>query len=292
MFPTESLLIAAIDYEILIRIGCFIAVFVGMAVLEFLSPRRVLTTSKAIRWFNNLSIHVLNFLIVRGLFPLIPITMAVLAAQGGWGLLNHYILPGWQAIIVSVIALDFIIYLQHVSFHTVPLFWRLHMVHHTDLDVDLTTGIRFHPVEITLSLIIKLAAVVILGAPPLAVLIFEVVLNGTSLFSHGNVHIPGDVDRVLRLFFVTPDMHRVHHSVIMRETNTNFGFNLSWWDRLLGTYQKEPSEGHKGMTIGLGYFRDPKRLSLPWLLVLPLTRQKIRNLINPRRDGEKNIKDY
>jgi sterol desaturase/sphingolipid hydroxylase (fatty acid hydroxylase superfamily) len=287
LFPAESLLVEAIDYEIPIRIGCFIAVFVGMAVLEFLSPRRILTTSKTLRWFNNLSIHALNSVIVRVLFPVIPVTVAVLGAQGGWGLLNHYILPGWQAIIVSVVALDFIIYLQHVAFHTVPLFWRLHMVHHTDLDVDLTTGVRFHPVEITLSLIIKMAAVVILGAPPLAVLIFEVVLNGTSLFSHGNIYMPGALDRVLRLLLVTPDMHRVHHSIIMRETNTNFGFNLSWWDRLLGTYQKEPSEGHEGMTIGLGYFRNPKRLSLPWLLVLPLTRQKIRNLINPRKDGEK-----
>jgi sterol desaturase/sphingolipid hydroxylase (fatty acid hydroxylase superfamily) len=273
-----------IDYEIPIRIGCFLAIFVGMAVLELLSPRRIPTTSKTIRWFNNLSIHALNSIMVRGLFPVIPITMAVLAAEGGWGLLNQYILPGWQAIIVSVIALDFIIYLQHVAFHTVPLFWRLHMVHHADLDIDLTTGIRFHPVEITLSLIIKLAAVAILGAPPLAVLIFEVVLNGTSLFSHGNVHMPGRVDRILRLFLVTPDMHRVHHSVIMRETNTNFGFNLSWWDRILGTYQEQPSEGHKGMTIGLGYFRDSNQLSLPWLLVLPLTRKKIRNLINPRKD--------
>jgi sterol desaturase/sphingolipid hydroxylase (fatty acid hydroxylase superfamily) len=259
-----------------------------MAIYELISPRRILTTSKTLRWFNNLSMHALNSIMVRGLFPVIPITMAVLAVEGGWGLLNHYILPGWQAVIVSIIALDFIIYLQHVAFHTVPLCWRLHMVHHTDMDIDLTTGIRFHPVEIILSLIIKLAAVVVLGAPPLAVLIFEVVLNGTSLFSHGNVYMPGGVDRVLRLFLVTPDMHRVHHSVIMRETNTNFGFNLSWWDRLMGTYQDQPSQGHEGMTIGLGYFRDPKKLSLPWLLVLPVTRKKIRNLINPQNVGEKN----
>lgn len=276
------------DYEIPIRIGCFIAIFIGMAILELISPRRILTTSKTLRWFNNLSMHALNSIMVRGLFPVIPITMAVLAAEGGWGLLNHYILPRWQTVIVSVIALDFIIYLQHVVFHTVPLFWRLHMVHHTDLDIDLTTGIRFHPVEITLSLIIKLATVAVLGAPPLAVLIFEVVLNGTSIFSHGNVYVPGGIDRVLRLFLITPDMHRVHHSVIIRETNANFGFNLSWWDRLMGTYQKEPSKGHEGMTIGLGYFRDPKRLSLPWLLVLPVTRKKIRNLINPQIVGEKN----
>jgi len=289
VFPIGRFSVDTIGYEIPIRIGCFIVIFIGMAIFELLSPRRSLTTSKTLRWFNNLSMHALNSIMVRGLFPVIPITMAVLAAEGGWGLLNHYILPGWLAVIVSVIALDFIIYLQHVAFHTVPLFWRLHMVHHTDLDIDLTTGIRFHPVEITLSLIIKLAAVAVLGAPPLAVLIFEVVLNGTSLFSHSNVYMPGGMDRVLRLFLVTPDMHRVHHSVIIRETNANFGFNLSWWDRLMGTYQKEPSKGHEGMTIGLGYFRDPKRLSLPWLLVLPVTRKKIRNLINPQKVGEKNI---
>ncbi len=288
MFPIGRFSVDTSGYEIPIRIGCFIVIFIGMAIYELISPRRILTTSKTLRWFNNLSMHALNSIMVRGLFPVIPITMAVLAVEGGWGLLNHYILPGWQAVIVSIIALDFIIYLQHVAFHTVPLCWRLHMVHHTDMDIDLTTGIRFHPVEIILSLIIKLAAVVVLGAPPLAVLIFEVVLNGTSLFSHGNVYMPGGVDRVLRLFLVTPDMHRVHHSVIMRETNTNFGFNLSWWDRLMGTYQDQPSQGHEGMTIGLGYFRDPKRLSLPWLLVLPVTRKKIRNLINPQNVGEKN----
>jgi len=292
LFPLEKLSIDTIDYEIPIRIGCFVAIFIGMAVFELISPRRVLTTSKIIRWFNNLSMHALNSIMVRGFSPIIPITMAVLAAKGGWGLLNHYTLPRWQAVIISVIALDFIIYLQHVAFHTVPLFWRLHMVHHTDLDIDLTTGIRFHPVEITLSLIIKLAAVAVLGAPPLAVLIFEVVLNGTSLFSHGNVYMPDGMDRVLRLFLVTPDMHRIHHSVIMRETNTNFGFNLSWWDRLMGTYQNQPSQGHEGMTVGLGYFRDSKRLSLPWLLILPITRKKIRNLINPQRVAEKSIEGH
>jgi sterol desaturase/sphingolipid hydroxylase (fatty acid hydroxylase superfamily) len=231
--------------------------------------------------------HVLNTVMIRGLFQVIPIAVAILAVENGWGLINLYHLPPWFAVIIGAVSLDFVIYLQHVAFHTVPFCWRLHMVHHTDLDIDMTTGVRFHPVEIILSMFIKMAAIVILGAPPLAVLIFEVVLNGGSIFTHSNVYIPGAVDRALRVFFVTPDMHRVHHSVIIRETNTNFGFNLSWWDRIMDTYQDQPSAGHEGMTIGLGYFRDEKKLSLLWLLVLPLTRKKIRNLINPIRP-EKN----
>lgn len=275
------MLIDPITYEIPIRFGCFIAVFIGMAVLEWLSPRRVLTASKVRRWFNNLSLLALNPVLVRILFPVVPVTMAFWTAKNGWGLLNYYHLPEWLAVMLSIIALDFIIYLQHVVFHTIPLFWRLHMVHHADLDIDVTTGLRFHPVEIVLSMIIKLLTIGVLGAPPLAVLVFEVLLNGTSMFSHSNVFIPLHADRVIRFFLVTPDMHRVHHSVILRETNTNFGFNLSWWDRLFGTYQEEPSEGHEGMTIGLGYFRDPERLSLPWLLIMPLTGRKIRNIINP-----------
>ena len=184
--------------------------------------------------------------------------MAILAGEKCWGLINLYHLPPWSAIIIGAVCLDFVIYLQHVAFHTVPLCWRLHMLHHTDMDIDMTTGVRFHPVEIVLSMFIKMAAIVILGAPPLAVLIFEVALNGGSIFTHSNAYIPGAVDKALRVFFVTPDMHRVHHSVIMRETNTNFGFNLSWWDRIMGTYQDQPSAGHEAMTIGLGYFRDEK----------------------------------
>ncbi len=258
-----------------------------MFVFELLSPRRNLTASKMPRWFSNLSIHILNTAIIRGLSPVIPITAAILAAERGWGLFNIYHLPPWCAIIVGAISLDFVIYLQHVAFHTVPVCWRLHMVHHTDMDIDMTTGVRFHPLEIFLSIFIKMATIVILGSPPLAVLIFEVALNGGSIFTHSNVYIPCSVDKALRVFFVTPDMHRVHHSVIMRETNTNFGFNLSWWDHIMGTYQDQPSAGHEGMTIGLGYFRDEKKLSLLWLLVLPLTRKKIRNLINPVRQ-EKN----
>ena len=287
MLPVENFPLDAIRYEIPIRVGSFAAVFVCMLLFELLFPRRRLTTSRMSRWFNNLSMHALNAVMIRVLFPVIPITVAILAAEKGWGLINLYHLPFWSAIVVGTVSLDFVIYLQHLAFHTVPLCWRLHMVHHTDLDIDLTTGVRFHPVEIILSMFIKMAAIVMLGAPPLAVLIFEVALNGGSIFSHSNVYIPGVLDRALRVFFVTPDMHRVHHSVIIRETNTNFGFNLSWWDRIMGTYQNQPSAGHEGMTIGLGYFRDEKKLSLLSLLILPLTGKKIRNLINPVRE-EKN----
>ena len=287
MLPAESLSIGAIRYEIPIRVGASAAIFICMLVFEMFAPRRRLTTPKMFRWFNNLSMHVLNTVMIRGLFQVIPIAVAILAVENGWGLINLYHLPPWFAVIIGAVSLDFVIYLQHVAFHTVPFCWRLHMVHHTDMDIDMTTGVRFHPVEIILSMFIKMAAIVILGAPPLAVLIFEVVLNGGSIFTHSNVYIPGAVDRALRVFFVTPDMHRVHHSVIIRETNTNFGFNLSWWDRIMDTYQDQPSAGHEGMTIGLGYFRDEKKLSLLWLLVLPLTRKKIRNLINPIRP-EKN----
>ena len=183
--------------------------------------------------------------------------------------MNNFEFPSWAAVILSIAALDCTIYLQHVMFHAVPALWRLHRMHHTDLDFDVTTGLRFHPIEIILSMGIKLATVVGIGQPALGMLIFEVSLNGTSMFNHGNIRLPASIDRVLRFFVVTPDMHRVHHSVILRETNSNFGFNLPWWDRLLGTYRDQPAAGHEGMTIGLGQFRDAKRLTLPWMLALP-----------------------
>jgi sterol desaturase/sphingolipid hydroxylase (fatty acid hydroxylase superfamily) len=175
------------------------------------------------------------------------------------------------AIIIGILFLDMVIYLQHLMFHAVPLLWRLHMVHHADLDIDVTTGLRFHPIEILISMGIKVAAVAVIGPPMTAVLIFEVILNGTAMFNHGNVSMPGALDRVVRLFVVTPDMHRVHHSVTIRETNSNFGFNFPWWDRIFGTYRAQPVAGHKGMTIGLAQFRDPRKLTLLHLLVLPFT---------------------
>ncbi|MGD9728767.1 MAG: sterol desaturase family protein, partial [Nitrospiraceae bacterium] len=187
----------------------------------------------------------------------------------GWGLLNVLELPRWPGFVFAVVALDLAIYLQHVMFHAVPALWRLHRMHHADLDLDTTTGARFHPIEILLSMVIKFAVIAALGAPPVAVVIFEVLLNATSMFNHANVRMPAGLDRLLRWIVVTPDMHRVHHSIIRNDTNSNFGFNLPWWDRLLGTYQAQPAEGHEGMTIGLDNFRDPKQLRLDRMLLQP-----------------------
>lgn len=257
------------NHETAIRLGVFLGVFILVAVGEVLAPRRALSTTKGVRWFGNLGIVFLNTLAVRALFPVAAVGIALLAEERGWGLLNNIEMPYWLAVVVAVVVLDFVIYLQHVMFHAVPLLWRLHMMHHADLDYDVTTGVRFHPIEIILSMLIKLAAASVLGPPVLAVLIFEVLLNATAMFNHGNLRIPLPMDRALRLFVVTPDMHRVHHSVTARETNSNFGFNLPWWDRLCGTYCAQPAHGHEGMTIGLKQFRDPKRLTLPWMLALP-----------------------
>ncbi len=256
-------------HETVIRLSFFFAIFAVMAVWELVSPRRRLTTSKTVRWLSNLGITLLNPVVVRAVSPFLPVGMALLAQKNGWGLLNNVILPYWLEIAAAVIVLDLVIYLQHVMFHTVPIFWRLHMMHHADLDIDVTTGLRFHPIEMILSMGIKLSTVALIGPPALAVLIFEILLNGSSMFNHGNVHLPKIIDWIFRLFVVTPDMHRVHHSVTIRETNSNFGFNFPWWDRLLGTYRDQPAAGHEGMTIGLSQFRDQRRLTLLWLLALP-----------------------
>jgi sterol desaturase/sphingolipid hydroxylase (fatty acid hydroxylase superfamily) len=258
-------------YEVAVRLGFFLGILTLMTVWEFLAPRRALTTPKSVRWPSNLLIVVIDTVIMKLVFPMAAVGMAALALRRGWGLLNLVELPGWLAFACGVVALDLIIYFQHVLFHAVPVLWRLHMVHHSDMDFDVSTGLRFHPLEILLSMGIKLAAVAALGPSPAAVLVFEVVLNGTSLFNHGNVRLPGYIDRALRLIVVTPDMHRVHHSIREAETNTNFGFNIPWWDRLFGTYRDQPEAGHTGMIIGLDTFRDFRRLTLPWLLVLPFT---------------------
>jgi sterol desaturase/sphingolipid hydroxylase (fatty acid hydroxylase superfamily) len=271
--------------EIVIRIVFFFSIFALMATLELLVPRRMLTVSRTVRWFSNLTITLLNAIVVWLVSPLAPVGMALFAQQHGWGLLNNWNLPDWQAVAVGVILLDSAIYLQHVLFHAVPALWRLHSMHHADLDFDVTTGLRFHPIEIILSLGIKLTVVAALGPPAVAVLIFEVLLNGTSMFNHSNIRIPYSLDRFLRWLVVTPDMHRVHHSVIPKETNSNFGFNLPWWDRLLGTYRAQPDEGHRGMTIGLSQFRDARRQTLLWLLALPITGQPGDYPIN-RRGGD------
>jgi sterol desaturase/sphingolipid hydroxylase (fatty acid hydroxylase superfamily) len=258
-----------VDRELAIRLGFFLGILIIMALWEMVAPRRVLTTSKKVRWFSNLGISLMDTLSVRLLLSITAVGMALFVEKHQWGLLNHLELPGWTRIVFGVISLDFAVYLQHVLFHTVPTFWRLHRVHHTDMDFDVTTGVRFHPIEILLSMGIKIAVVAVMGTSPLAVLIFEVVLNADSMFNHGNVRIPARLDKILRFFIVTPEMHRIHHSIVTEETDSNFGFNLTWWDRLLGTYRSEPAAGHQSMTIGLSQFRDPKRLTLPWLLILP-----------------------
>jgi sterol desaturase/sphingolipid hydroxylase (fatty acid hydroxylase superfamily) len=268
-----------------IRLIFFFGVFAVMAAWEVLSPRRSLMVSKPLRWVNNLAIVVLYTVVLRAVFPLLAIDMALIAEQRGWGLFNNIPMPAWMSVVAGVFMLDFIIYLQHVMFHTIPVFWRLHMMHHADLDIDLSTGLRFHPVEIFLSMGIKMAAVAAFGIPVLAVLIFEVILNATSMFNHSNVYLPLRFDRFLRLLVVTPDMHRVHHSVTIRETNSNFGFNFPWWDRLLGTYRPQPAAGHKGMTIGLAQFRDVKLQNVVRMLVLPFVGDPGRYAIN-QRGGE------
>lgn len=257
--------------EAVIRLGFFFGVLIVMAIWELLSPRRVLTMSKLTRWWSNLGIVFLSTLLLRLIFPVMAIGLALAGEQNNWGLLNNIQLPFLFSLGLGVLALDFVIYLQHVMVHAVPALWKFHMMHHADLDFDVTTGLRFHPVEIILSMLIKLSAVAAIGPSAAAVLVFEVTLNATAMFNHSNVKMPFNLDRVLRLLVVTPDMHRVHHSVTIRETNSNFGFNFPWWDRLLGTYRAQPVAGHEGMTIGLAQFRDPKKNSLLWMLALPFT---------------------
>ena len=255
--------------EAVIRIGSFVLILAAVALAEIAVPRRPLTAGKARRWWVNLVMTLIDTLLVRLLFPILPVGIALICEARGWGFLNHFSIPYGAAVALGVLTLDLTIYLQHVMVHMLPLFWRLHGVHHTDLDIDTTTGIRFHPLEIVLSALIKVAVVAALGVPALGVILFDVILNGTSLFNHGNIGLPVAFDRWLRLFVVTPDMHRVHHSVLIRETNSNFGFNFPWWDRLFGTYRSQPAAGHEGMTIGLAEFRKEGALTLGALLLMP-----------------------
>ena len=261
------------NHEPVIRFFFFFGMLTIMAVWEVLAPRRSLNTRKSIRWYSNLGLVAIDTLALRLLLPLQAVGVALYVETHGWGIFNIVFLPEWMSIILGVFFLDFVIYLQHAMFHFIPAFWRLHRIHHTDLDFDVTTGIRFHPVEILLSMGIKMGAVAFFGVSAIAVVIFEVLLNATSMFNHGNVRFPAHIDRWVRLFVVTPEMHRVHHSVLIKEFNSNFGFNLPWWDRLFGTYRDQPEAGHEGMNIGLGQFRNSNSLTLPWLLILPFLRK-------------------
>jgi sterol desaturase/sphingolipid hydroxylase (fatty acid hydroxylase superfamily) len=259
----------ALASEPLVRFGAFAGALLILTILELLAPRRSLSAGRGRRWPSNLGIVVLNTLVVRFAFPTTAVAVALLGEARGWGLLHTFWIPKWLAVAIAVLLLDLVIYFQHVLFHAVPVLWRLHRMHHADLDIDVTTGLRFHPLEIVLSAIIKLMAVAAIGAPALAVLIFEVILNATSMFSHSNLRIPNAIDHVLRWFLVTPDMHRVHHSIVPRETNSNFGFNAPWWDRLFGTYRAQPVAGHEAMTIGIEDFRDLRELWLDRMLLQP-----------------------
>jgi sterol desaturase/sphingolipid hydroxylase (fatty acid hydroxylase superfamily) len=256
-------------YEPIIRLSAFAGVFLVMAVWELVVPRRKQAIGRAWRWPNNLGVVVVNTLLVRIVFPTTAVGLALLAEARSFGLFYVIALPTWIGVVASVVILDLAIYLQHVLFHAVPALWRLHRMHHADLEFDVSTGLRFHPIEILLSMLIKFAVVAALGAPALSVLIFEVLLNATSMFNHGNVRLPLGLDRILRWIVVTPDMHRVHHSILARETNSNFGFNLPWWDRLFGTYRAQPAAGHEAMTIGIEQFREPRELGLDRMLVQP-----------------------
>jgi len=262
-----------IHSEPVVRLAAFAGVFVLMAAWEVLSARRQLVGSKSERWLANLTLVGVNTLVLRLLFPSAALGMALVATERRWGLLNNLELPDPISIVAAVVALDLAIYLQHVLFHAAPTLWRLHMVHHADVDIDVTTGARFHPIEIVLSMGIKLAVIAALGPPVLAVLAFEVMLNATAMFNHSNVWMPGRLDRMLRWIVVTPDMHRVHHSVEAIECNSNFGFSLPWWDRLLGTYRAQPAAGHGAMTIGVAHLQDGRSQNLLRLLALPFAEQ-------------------
>lgn len=255
--------------EIAVRVGGSAMVFAAMALWEWLAPRRHLTVGRRPRWPNNLGILAIDVMAVRLLVPTAAVGVALIASERGWGLFAVLGLPAWAAILIGVIALDLVIYVQHVVFHHVPVLWRLHRMHHADLDIDVTTGVRFHPLEILLSLAIKMAAVVTLGVPALAVLMFEVLLNATSMFNHSNVALPPRLEPIARWLVVTPQMHQVHHSVERVEHNSNFGFNLPWWDRLFGTYRATPAAGEERMTIGLPVFRDVAELAIVRLLTQP-----------------------
>ncbi len=279
-----------VNYEIGIRLVSFFAILLVMAAWELRAPRRALTVSKPVRWTNNLGIVALNTIILRLIFPAAAVGIAAFVHSQGWGVLHYLQLPFWLAVLISVILLDAVIYTQHVLVHAIPILWRLHRVHHADLDFDVTTGSRFHPIEIIFSMLIKFAAIILIGPPVLAVLIFELLLNATSMFNHANVRIPPDIDRILRWFIVTPDMHRVHHSIEDDETNSNFGFNFPWWDRLFGTYRNQPRAGHEQMTIGISTYRDQQHCSwLPGMLLLPFI-GKITDYAINRREWHSELK--
>ncbi len=259
-----------------IRLAAFLGIFAIMAVAELLIPKRELTMRRGQRWPTNFAIVVIDSVVVRAMaafvVPIAAVAAAVVAERMGWGLFNLVGLPGWLEVLAAVVVLDFAIWLQHLAAHKIPLLWRMHRMHHADRDIDVTTALRFHPLEIALSMLWKIGCVLALGASPEAVLVFEIVLNGLAMFNHANVALPRVLDRWLRLVIVTPDVHRVHHSVVRREHDSNYGFNLSIWDRLFRTYTAEPEGGHIAMRIGLVEYQTDEPARLGWNLLLPFRR--------------------
>ena len=263
---------AILENEQTIRLMAFVAVMAAVALAEIATPRKKRCAGRPQRWFTNLSIIAIDVVLLRLVFPIAAVGMAIRATDQGWGLFNEIALPGFVEIVLAIILLDFVIWFQHVIFHKIPVLWRLHRMHHLDVDIDVTTGLRFHPFEILLSMLIKMGVVIAIGPAAVAVILFEVILNGMAMFNHGNFRLPLGLDRILRAAIVTPDMHRVHHSIEPGEFNRNFGFNLSIWDRMFGTYCAQPQAGHEGMIIGQADWRKPVKLTLPWLIVFPFLR--------------------
>jgi len=276
---------AAVQSEPLVRLAVFLVVFTAVALWEAFAPRRKRSLARSARWPHNLGLLLVDAAVLRIFAPGAAIAVAVAGEERGWGLLPAFPLPAWIAVPLAVALLDLAIYFQHVSFHAVPALWRLHRVHHADLEFDVTTGTRFHPIEILISTAIKCAAVAAIGAAAIAVLAFEVLLNATAMFNHANALLPQRLDRRLRWLVVTPDMHRVHHSAAYNESSSNFGFNLPWWDRLFGTYRAQPAAGHEAMTIGVDAFRTPDELRLDRLLLQPLRDTPGRYPINRRQEA-------
>jgi len=259
----------SIENEGLIRMAVFAGVFLSMAALEFALPRKDRAQPRTTRWFTNFGLVVVDSLVLRAVFPVLAVGVAFWAETKGYGPFNMLGWSGWLVVIATVVLLDFAIYWQHVVSHKFPILWRIHRVHHADRDLDASSGLRFHPVEIVLSMLYKFVIVILLGAPAIGVFVFEILLNGCALFNHSNIRISGSFDRILRMIIVTPDMHRVHHSIISREHNTNYGFNLSFWDRIFGSYTEQPEGGHNGMTLGLADQQSDKPSNLLWCLLFP-----------------------
>lgn len=263
------------ENEALIRFGVFLSLFAVFALVEAWAPRRVRNQPRSTRWVTNWGITIANTVLLRLMaiaLPLLAVGAAIDAKAHGWGLFNALTLPGWIEIVLAILILDFVIWAQHLITHKVPILWRLHRVHHADVDMDVTTAIRFHPVEIGLSMLIKIGVVYLLGPAALAVILFEIILNGTAMFNHANMRLPLWLDAIVRRVLVTPDMHRVHHSVHRHEHDSNYGFALSIWDRIFGTYIAQPAAGHDDMQVGLEW-QDDRPTRLGWSLALPFARK-------------------